>query len=75
VPVGRHEFRPAEPPAALPDVLTLEEAAELLQANPEDVRRLAERGDLPGRKLGRAWRFSRAAVLAWLAGADQPADS
>jgi excisionase family DNA binding protein len=69
--VGRHDFRPAPPS----EVLTLEEVAELLQANPPDVRRLAERGDLPGRKLGRAWRFSRAGVLAWLAGADQPADS
>jgi excisionase family DNA binding protein len=68
--VGRHDFHPAPPP----EVLTLEEVAELLHAKPGDVRRLAERGELPGRKLGRAWRFSRAAVLAWLAGADQPAD-
>ena len=27
---------------------------------------LAESGKLPGRKLGKDWRFSRAALVAWL---------
>jgi|SRR5579884_635315 len=65
--VGRHSFRPA--PA--PDVLTLEQLAELLQADPGDVERMAEAGEIPGRRIGSAWRFSRAAVLEWLAA--QPA--
>jgi excisionase family DNA binding protein len=51
-------------------VLRSEQAAELLQLTAAAVERLAEQGELPGRKLAGEWRFSRAALLAWLA---QPA--
>ena len=50
-----------------PPVLTIEQLAELLQVDQKTVRSLATNGDLPGRKLGRHWRFSRQAVLDWLA--------
>jgi len=50
-----------------PDVLTVEQLAQLLQVDEKTVRTLAAKGDLPGRKLGRHWRFSRQAVLEWLA--------
>jgi excisionase family DNA binding protein len=50
-----------------PDVLTVEQLAQLLQVDEKTVRSLAAKGDLPGRKLGRNWRFSRQAVLEWLA--------
>ena len=60
---GRHEFRPV----AAPEVLTLAQAAELLQVTEDAVRELADRGDLPGRTVGGEWRFSRDALLAWLA--------
>lgn len=50
-----------------PDVLTPEQLAELLQVDEKTVRSLAAKGELPGRKLGREWRFSRQAVLEWLA--------
>ncbi len=62
--VGRADFRPDPPP----EVLTLEQAAELLQLEPAAVAELAAAGELPGRRIGEAWRFSRAAVLAWLGG-------
>jgi excisionase family DNA binding protein len=62
--VGNATFRAFEPA----EVLTLEDAAELLQVTPEDVEALAAGGELPGRKIGTAWRFSRAAVLRWLDG-------
>ena len=54
--------------AAPPDVLTGEQLAELLQVDVQTVRALAARGEIPGRKIGREWRFSRRAVLDWLAG-------
>jgi excisionase family DNA binding protein len=60
--VGRHSFRPAE----TPEVLTPAQLGELLQVEEETVVDLAERGELPGRKVGEEWRFSRSAVLAWL---------
>jgi excisionase family DNA binding protein len=63
-PVGRHEFTPAQEL----EVLTLEQLAALLELEVDVVRALAEQGDLPGRKLGEEWRFSRAAILEWLGG-------
>jgi excisionase family DNA binding protein len=53
------------------DVLTTAEAAQLLRVGESIVRDLAARGDLPGRKLGRHWRFSRRALLAWLGAPDR----
>ena len=32
------------------------------------ILELAEHGELPGRRIGGAWRFSRGALLAWLGG-------
>ena len=61
--LGRHHFRPTE----APDVLTLEQAAALLQVDAAEVAALAEAGELPGRRIGDAWRFPRAALLEWLA--------
>src|SRR5256714_3402453 len=47
-----------------PDVLTVEQLAELLQVDEKTVRSLAAKGELPGRKLGRHWRLSPPAALA-----------
>jgi excisionase family DNA binding protein len=49
------------------DVLTVDQLAQLLQVDDKTVRSLAAKGELPGRKVGRHWRFSRQAVLEWLA--------
>jgi excisionase family DNA binding protein len=62
--LGRAELRPA----AAPEVLTVEQAAALLQVEPAEVEALAEAGELPGRKIADAWRFPRVALLDWLAG-------
>jgi excisionase family DNA binding protein len=60
--------------AAEPEVLTLQEAADLLRVDPGIVRELAEGGELPGRRLGGDWRFSRQGLLQWLGGgAPRPA--
>jgi excisionase family DNA binding protein len=53
-----------------PEVLRLREAAEMLQVEREVVEAMAEAGELPGRKLGDDWRFSRVGLLRWLAGED-----
>lgn len=68
--VGHASFAPA--PGA--DVLTLAEAADLLRTDEPTVERMAASGDLPGRKLGDDWRFSRRALLRWLGGADDEED-
>jgi excisionase family DNA binding protein len=66
---------PEPEPAAAPvsEVLTLEEAAELLRVPADDVRALVESGELPARRIGETWRFTRTAVLAWLAGPEPAA--
>jgi excisionase family DNA binding protein len=56
------------------EVLTLAEAASLLRLPEAAVRQRAEEGDLPARRFGDEWRFSRLAVLAWLAAGDEPKD-
>jgi excisionase family DNA binding protein len=51
----------------LPSVLTVDEVAALLRVNRKTVYELIGRGEIPGaRRLGRALRFSRDAVLDWL---------
>ena len=61
--VGRAWFRPAEEL----EILTPAQLAGLLQMDEETVIGLAERKEIPGRKVGEEWRFSREAILAWLA--------
>jgi excisionase family DNA binding protein len=53
------------------EVLNVEEAAELLGVSAWTVRDLAHRGELPARKIGRAWRFSRLALLDYVADGTQ----
>ena len=62
--VGHHAFTPAP----LPDVLTPGQAAELLQVPEDELLALAEAGSVPGRRIGDRWRFSRPALVEWLAG-------
>lgn len=57
--------------APLPtDILTLEQAADLLWCSKETVRQRAAAGEIPARRLG-GWRFSRAALLKWMEQGDQ----
>jgi len=46
--------------------LDVEQLASYLHVGPQQVIKLAERGTLPGRKVGGNWRFSEAEVHAWL---------
>lgn len=50
------------------DVLNAEEAAEFLGFNPYTIREKARLGEIPGRKIGREWRFSRRQLLEWVEG-------
>lgn len=60
---------PAQPAAAgTPDVMTPSQAAAILQVAEEDVMAAIEDGDLKARKIGRAYRISKANLEAFLAG-------
>lgn len=56
-------------------MLTAEEAASLLKVSTKTLLRLARSGDLPGQKVGRAWRFVRGDLLTFCAGAPTRAAS
>ena len=47
-------------------ILDSEAAAELLQVSTKTLLRLAREGQVPGRKVGRSWRFERSDLIAWL---------
>ena len=66
--LGSYSFEPYDPP----EVLNAAQAGQFLQIEEAVVIGLAEAGKLPGRKLGTAWRFSRAALVAWLATPEKP---
>jgi excisionase family DNA binding protein len=50
------------------DVLTLNEAAQFLRVDPNELKQLASQNQIPARRIGAAWRFNRATLLAWLNG-------
>lgn len=47
------------------DLMTAQEVAQLFRLSERHIVRLATRRELPGVKLGQAWRFNRADMLAW----------
>lgn len=65
--MGSYSFQPHDPP----EIMSPEQAARFLQIEEKLLLELAEGGKLPGRKLGTVWRFSRAALVAWLSAGDR----
>jgi excisionase family DNA binding protein len=47
-------------------ILTVEQAAALLQVRPKTVRALASGGVIPAAKLGKFWRFDETLLREWL---------
>lgn len=56
------------------EVLDLSGVATLLRVADHDVLDRIDAGDFPGRRFAGEWRFSRAAVMAWLRGTDPLTD-
>ena len=57
----------AQPSAGIPDLLSPEKAAQILGVTEADVIASIDAGDLKGKKIGSAYRISRAALDAFLA--------
>ncbi len=55
-----------EPATTQPEVLNLKEAAELLRVKVHTMYYLLEHGLLKGRLVGKEYRFTRTALMAWL---------
>lgn len=59
---------PAAPAGGASDVMTPQQVADILKVSPEDVMAAIEAGDLKARKIGSAYRISKAALDEFLAG-------
>ena len=47
-------------------LLTIDEVAGYLRLNRYTVYRMAERGELPGAKVARRWRFTETDIIRWI---------
>jgi excisionase family DNA binding protein len=57
------------------EILNLDEAAEMFNVSVKTFIKLLREEKVPGRKIGREWRFSRSALVNWLSSGDSQAYS
>jgi excisionase family DNA binding protein len=55
-----------------PEILTIDELSAYLRISKSSLYKLAQQGKLPGQKVGRHWRFHRAAIDEWLRREKEP---
>lgn len=63
------------PSIPLPEVMTIDDLAEYLQVSKSSLYKLVQGGKVPGQKVGKHWRFSRAVIERWLARSEHPTPS
>ena len=56
-------------------VMTLDELATYLKLPKSTLYKLVQQGRVPGQKLGKQWRFGRAAIDRWLDAEQQVGDN
>ncbi|QDU84226.1 Helix-turn-helix domain protein [Planctomycetes bacterium Pla163] len=56
-----------------PEILNIEEAAKLLGVSVKTFNKVLHSQELPARKIGREWKFSRQALIDWV-GSGRSAD-
>jgi len=49
------------------EILNIDEAAQLLGISTKTFQKVLRDGEVPGRKIGREWKFSRRALIDWVA--------
>jgi len=57
------------------DILTISDVASLFKVTEKTLYGLAQKGDLPGFKVGGQWRFQRGAIDSWIQEKTQAAGS
>ena len=48
------------------EIMSIEELSDYLKISQSTLYKLAQEGGLPGQKVGRRWRFHKAAIDEWL---------
>ena len=68
MPTQTKPRKPAREPALarVPDILDVGTAAAFLTVSRDTVYQLFQSGQLPGRKVGRKWVTTKAAVIRWI---------
>jgi excisionase family DNA binding protein len=51
------------------EILNMEEASQFLGVSIKTFHKVLREGDIPGRKVGREWKFSRQALIQWVGSA------
>jgi excisionase family DNA binding protein len=51
-----------------PEIMTIDQAAEMLQVSTRTVHRMVKQGKMPGRQVGSQWRFEREQLREWVRG-------
>jgi len=57
-----------------PELMTVEQAAEFLQCSEQQIYKLIKYGCIPANKIGRNWRISKTALIAWATTYHKPGD-
>ena len=57
------------------NILTVKELAQYLKLAESTIYKLAQDGEIPGRKIGGTWRFYRDSINEWMGGKASPPDS
>jgi excisionase family DNA binding protein len=57
---------PDDPPAEEKEILNIEEASAFLSVSTKTFQKVLREGDMPGRKIGREWKFWRQALAEWV---------
>ncbi|MCK9995656.1 MAG: helix-turn-helix domain-containing protein [Candidatus Krumholzibacteria bacterium] len=55
-----------------PEILTLQQAAEMLQISERTIQRMLKMGEIPGTRIGGQWRFDREQLRAMVRGEWKP---
>lgn len=48
------------------EIMTVKQLAEYLKLNFQTVYRKVQKGEIPGSKIGRGWRFQKSVIDRWL---------
>jgi len=64
----------AKAQSPLSTVMTIDELSKYLKISRSTLYKLAQEGKLPAQKVGRHWRFHRAAVDRWLGDQGSPSE-
>jgi excisionase family DNA binding protein len=58
----------------LPEIMTIEQAADMLQVSARTIHRMVRKGQMPGRQVGSQWRFDRDQLRQWVRGEWKPTE-